>query len=297
MRRPSNLGGAAVPQILFQPKASEHIAPETVAACMLPPIGSAERENLFITGRCRLERRVPQSRSSLRLQALVAKHKMNPSSGGNLAAASSIKSLATDVHVAELARAVKAGDASSVDQWASVCAQTDGALDCRCAAHVGSRTSTLCATPLWLAVYRHCSGLPQSRELVHLLLKAGASPNCVAQPCGGYTLCEVGGQSALHLAVSRGSLEIAQRLLSLRAAVDAPVCFALLAEEDEPEWNEAREAFEGTRRLLSPSLIFSHPTLALSRPLFSPSLVFPHPTLALSHPLSHRLVSQAGWPA
>lgn len=132
-------------------------------------------------------------------------------------------------------------DAAAVTRWATVCAQTDGALDCRCAAHcTRGASSALCAAPLWLAVYRG------DREIVQVLLKAHASPDTTSRAClGGGRSCDIGGQSALHLAVARGACEIVQRLVSLKAHPDLPFCFALLSEEDEPEWNEAADRFEG----------------------------------------------------
>ena len=146
----------------------------------------------------------------------------------------------SDVHSAELGSAVRRGDGAAVTRWGTICAAS-GAIDCRCAAHSKGGIFSLCAPPLWLAVYRGDGAIAE------VLLKAGASPDGAARSCpgGGHSTCEIGGQSALHLAVGRGALDCVQRLVSLRAAPDAPVCFGLEEEADEPEWNEATESFEG----------------------------------------------------
>lgn len=200
-------------------------------------VSSDEPESLFITGRCRILRHTPLPHSKRRVQAIVAQHSISLADPK----ASKMMSFANELHVAELERAVKAGDVAAVARWGTICAQTDGMLDCRCAAHCSKGASfALCAPPLWLAAYRGDS------NIVEVLLKAGASPNAVAQECSGsMRSCEVGGQTVLHLAVSRGSLECVQRLCSLRAQPDLPMCFALLSEDDEPEWNEATDQFEG----------------------------------------------------
>ena len=95
-----------------------------------------------------------------------------------------------------------------VARWSQVCASA-GALDCRCSSHVlRGGAFCLCAPPLWLAVYRG------EKEIVEVLLKSGASADAVAKPCpGGGRQCEVGGQSALHLAVSRGEKVVGDRKL------------------------------------------------------------------------------------
>lgn len=150
-----------------------------------------------------------------------------------------IRELATDLHAAELEHAVRCGDGQAVSRWGAICA-TGGCLDTRCGLHCAKGIFNLCAPPLWLAVYK------ANGQIADALLRAGASPDACSSPCpGGNFQCAIGGQSALHLGVMRGELDCVQRLVSLKAAPDAVVCFGLENEDDEPEWNESSGCFQG----------------------------------------------------
>ena len=199
---------------------------------------SSDPQSLFVTGRCRLVRLEQQSRTARRTQALVSRHSLS-FEDAITNVTSGIRSLASDVHAAELERAVRRQDGASITHWAALCATTEGGLDCRSGAHsVKGGIFALSAPPLWLAAYRG------DHVLVELLLRHSASPDCISEACGGRH-CGVGGTSALHSAVARGLIDSAQRLLSLKASPDAAMCFGLATEEDEPEWNEESGKFEG----------------------------------------------------
>ena len=81
--------------------------------------------------------------------------------------------------------------------------------------------------------------------LVEQLLRHGADPNAKAVALGSGS-SEVPGQTALHLAISRSARahDICYKLLTLGAAPDLPMCFAC-DEDDEPEWSEEKQEFEG----------------------------------------------------
>ena len=152
---------------------------------------------LFVAGRPRILRREPPSHEALRAQALSARHGLSIQDAVN-ELTNGLKDLASDVHTAELARAAKKGDADAILHWGTLCAQVEGKLDCRCTRHCtkGGQFS-LTAPPVWWAVYHG------NLAIVEALLRAGASADAVSAPCpgGGKLSCEIGGQSALHLAV------------------------------------------------------------------------------------------------
>ncbi len=106
--------------------------------------------------------------------------------------------LATDVHLAELLRAVRKDSSGEVQQWLPLCSLE--ALNSRCAPHGGVGPFALCASPLWLACYRG------DHATASELLRSGrCDVNAVACACpgGGRAKgCELGGQSVLHVAVS-----------------------------------------------------------------------------------------------
>jgi hypothetical protein len=148
--------------------------------------------------------------------------------------------LASDVAVAELVTAAKRDDAQACAHWGALCAKS-GALDQREANHcTGDGALLLSAPPLWLAVYR------EDHSLVLQLMRAGADPDACASACaGGSHACAIGGLSALHVAILRGSASCVACLLSLKASPDAPMCFGYSKEEDEPEWDDEASQFVG----------------------------------------------------
>lgn len=148
-----------------------------------------------------------------------------------------LKDLASDVHAYELASAVRRRDSAAVEEWGKLCAKCDNGLDARASKHVFGGQFALTAPPIWLAAYKG------DVAMVEALLKAGASADAKASTCGGRR-CAVGGQSALHLAVSRGALDCVQRLCNLRAQPDAPLCFPLASEDDEPQYDEDTDSFD-----------------------------------------------------
>lgn len=96
----------------------------------------------------------------------------------------------------------------------------------------------------WFACYRGDEGL------VEALLRHNADPSTASAACepgaASAACAAAGGESALHVAILRGrrSLGVCGQLLALGAAPDARLCFAVDAD-DEPEWNEQSQAFEG----------------------------------------------------
>lgn len=155
---------------------------------------------------------------------------------------SGLKELAHDVHTAELVSAVRRNDGAQVSKWGALCATKAGALDDRTTPHcVGCGPFALCATPLWHAVYHG------QRDIVECLLQAGASAEVASRSCPaeGSRSCSIGGQTALHIAVARGSADCVRRLCNLKASPDMQQCFALRSEDDEPEWNDKTGEFEG----------------------------------------------------
>lgn len=147
-----------------------------------------------------------------------------------------VKSLASEVHLAELQSAVRKQDRAAVSHWAKLCADRHSTIDRRSDSHAFSGIFALTAPPVWLAVYKGDIACARS------LLAHRADPNAVAVACPGKSECSIGGMSALHLATSRGSPECVQMLCEAGAASEAPMCFAV-AEEDEPEWDEATDEF------------------------------------------------------
>lgn len=119
------------------------------------------------------------------------------------------------------------------------------ALDSRTAPHGSKGPFALCAPPLWLACYRrdHATAEVLLRHSGGDLLDADA----VACSCSGEGRakdCTVGGQSVLHVAVSHSASDTVQLLLRAGVNASAPCCFAC-DEEDEPEWDEDKQAFGG----------------------------------------------------
>lgn len=151
------------------------------------------------------------------------------------------------MHLAELLRSVRKGERTAeVHQWMSQCSLE--ALNSRSAAHGSAGPFALCAPPLWLACYRGDHATAQE------LLKSGhCDVNAVACGCSGEGRakdCTVGGQSVLHVAVSRGASDVVRVLLSKGVDVHAPCCFPV-AEADEPEWDEGSGRFTAGLRGLS----------------------------------------------
>lgn len=149
--------------------------------------------------------------------------------------------------MSELLRAVRKEIGSAeVQQRLSLCSLE--ALNSRCAAHGGAGPFALSAPPLWLACYRGDHASAQT------LLRSGrCDVNAVACSCSGGGRakdCELGGQSVLHVAVSRGSSDVVRRLLSAGVDACAPCCFSV-AEADEPEWDERSGEFGAGLRGLS----------------------------------------------
>ena len=151
--------------------------------------------------------------------------------------ASQIKELATDVHLAELLRAVRK-ESAEVPQLVSLCSLE--ALNSHCAPHGGTGPFALSAPPLWLACYRG------DRATARELLRTGrCDVNAVACGCSGGGRakdCKLGGSSVLHVAVRRGAADAVRRLLSAGVDACAPCCFPV-AEADEPEWDEKASKF------------------------------------------------------
>lgn len=150
--------------------------------------------------------------------------------------------ITSSMYLAELISAVKHADETASAHWASLAAE-HSILNQRAERHRSGGAFLLSAPPLWLAVYS------ADVALTHQLLRAGAEPDVCARACaGGSGACDVGGQSALHVAVTRHCLSGANGcvgcLLSHRAAVDAPFCFGV-ADEDEPEWDELSSTWVG----------------------------------------------------
>jgi hypothetical protein len=152
--------------------------------------------------------------------------------------AAAVKDVAGDVYAAELVNAVRRDDPSGIAHWGALAIKA-GVIDTRSATHVRAGQYALCAPSLWLAVYRG------AHDAVELLLRHGASVNATSCRCaGGGFSCATGGQSALHVAVARGSPALVEQLLQLGALTDEPMCFGVDAL-DEPEWDEAAGAFTG----------------------------------------------------
>ena len=150
--------------------------------------------------------------------------------------AAGFKDLAADVHMAELLRAVRKADVPNTSKYAQLCGEAE--INLRAAPHCKGGQFCLCAPPLWLAAKRGDS------DMCKVLLRHKAETNVSARPCSGDgRACDIGGQTALHLAILSGAAECADKLLLLSAAVDAPMCFAI-DESDEPEWDEAKGAFD-----------------------------------------------------
>lgn len=159
-------------------------------------------------------------------------------SSSTSASSSSQDAITSSVQLAELIFAVKRGDETACTHWAGLAAQHD-ILDQRAERHRSGGAFLLSAPPLWLAVYS------ADVTLTLQLLDAGADPDARATACvGGSGSCDVGGQSALHVAVARGESGCVRCLLSHKAAMDAPFCFGV-ADEDEPEWDEPSATWVG----------------------------------------------------
>ena len=149
-----------------------------------------------------------------------------------------VRSLASEVHSAELASAVRRDDVNAVSQWGQQCA-AHGSLDCRSVGnHFVGSAFALSASPLWYAVYRGEGALAEA------LLRHGADPDGKATTCVGGRKCKVGGRSAVHVAVLRCQHSVCGKLLALGALADAPMCFAV-ASADEPEWDDTSESWSG----------------------------------------------------
>ena len=148
---------------------------------------------------------------------------------------SGIKDLAAEVHMAELLRSVRHRDSGATAKWGRLC--QDG-INTRAAQHSAGGLFALCAPPVWLATYRG------DRAMLEVLLGHHADADATATVCtGDGRSCAVGGQTALHLAVSRGAVDCAATLLKLGAQPELCACFPI-DEADEPDWNEALGAFE-----------------------------------------------------
>jgi hypothetical protein len=146
--------------------------------------------------------------------------------------------ITSGVQLAELIAAVKRADEPSCSRWVALAAQHD-VLDQRAERHRAGGAFLLSAPPLWLAVYS------ADVALTHQLLGAKADPDVCAAACaGGSGACNVGGQSALHVAVARGASGCVRCLLSHHATVEASFCFGV-ADNDEPEWDEQTATWVG----------------------------------------------------
>ena len=146
-----------------------------------------------------------------------------------------IKDLASDVHLAELIRAARRSNGADVSSWGTLCRDR---IDSR-AARPGCFAAgcfALTAAPVWLAAYRG------DEAIVKELLRHSADPDARCRACGGGRSCSVGGYSALHLAVSRGSLDCVQRLLELGASPHEEMCFGV-DDDDEPDWDDDLDTF------------------------------------------------------
>ena len=150
---------------------------------------------------------------------------------------SQVRDLASEVHLAELQSAVRKQDGAAVSRWGKLCAESH-CLDARGSTHSIAGLFALNASPLWFAVYR------QQIDVAEALLRANGDPNTSANACLGRSECTVGGQSALHVALSRGSADCVRRLLEVGASPDDCLCFPV-DEKDEPEWDEASSSFSG----------------------------------------------------
>ena len=152
--------------------------------------------------------------------------------------ATQLQDLAGEVHAGELLRAVRKGDVLGVQRYAALCNRE--AINCRCASHGGSGPFSLCAPPLWLAVYR------RDQSTVSTLLENGqCDANATSEMCPGEGRardCPIGGSSVLHVAISRGAADCVRMLLLAGADTSAPSCFAV-AEADEPEYDDKTDAF------------------------------------------------------
>ena len=152
--------------------------------------------------------------------------------------ANTFKDLASDVHLAELLRAVRRSKGADISQHGELCRDR---IDARAQRHCSGCSFVLSAPPLWLACYRG------DIEIVTALLRHGADADATAENCDGGGIgqrCKHGGQSALHVAVSRGCGDSVRRLLALGATPHAPMCFPV-DELDEPEWDESAGDFVG----------------------------------------------------
>jgi hypothetical protein len=101
----------------------------------------------------------------------------------------------------------------------------------------------LCAPPLWLACYRR--DYATAETLLRHWAGGTLDADAVACSCAGKGRardCAIGGQSVLHVAVSRGAADSVRILLRAGADASAPCCFAC-DESDEPEWDEDESTF------------------------------------------------------
>ena len=181
---------------------------------------------------------VPQApRAAILVQQALRRALDNSASSSGQDEVASSQQDAAIIH-AELISAVKRADETACSHWATLAAQRD-LLDQRAERHRAGGAFLLSAPPLWLAVYS------ADLALTLQLLRGGADPEAHASACvGGSGDCVVGGQSALHVAVARGTTGCVSCLLSHRAAIDAPFCFGV-ADDDEPEWDEQSATWVG----------------------------------------------------
>lgn len=175
-------------------------------------------------------------RAIMRAQDMSASS--SASSSSSSVSTSNQDAITSGVQLAELISAVKRADETACSHWAALTAQQD-MLDQRAERHRSGGAFLLSAPPLWLAVYS------TDVALTLQLLRAGADPDVCATACvGGSGECDVGGQSALHVAVARGASGCVGCLLSHHCALDAPFCFGV-ADDDEPEWDEKSATWVG----------------------------------------------------
>ena len=128
--------------------------------------------------------------------------------------------------LADVIEAARRGDEIAVVKSAMHCSRRS--INSRAAAHaLGAHCLT--ASPAWYAAYRG------DEETLQLLLGSGALASSISNECDGGA-CDLGGQSALHVAVAKRSTGCVRELLALGADPHLPMCFPV-DRIDQPAWN------------------------------------------------------------